>query len=194
MTTELILRSFLHNDRSIAVPFTGEAFFNATVAAKAFDKKPNDWLKTQDTQDYIAAISKIFAIEQDQQVVVRQGAPDTGGGTWLHPKLAIQFARWLHPEFAVWCDMQVEEILRGNRGVAAMPAPVASKHYEPGKGFQDAIREDRDILIPARFYSFIQEQSDAYQAQLDDYKTRVIGLQSGHIALLEKLVERGIKL
>lgn len=194
MTTELIIRSFLHNDRSITVPFTGEAFFNATVAAKAFGKLPGDWLRNKETQKYVDALRAALAMEQDQLVIVRQGGYPNEQGTWLHPKLVVAFARWLHPEFAVWCDMQVEEILRGNRGVAAMPAPVASKHYELGKGFQDAIREDRDILIPARFYSFIQEQSDAYQAQLDDYKTRVIGLQSGHIALLEKLVERGIKL
>ena len=24
----------------------------------------------------------------------------------------IAFARWLNPDFAVWCDMQIEEILK----------------------------------------------------------------------------------
>lgn len=59
MTTDLIIRSFLYNDRSIAVPFTGEAFFNATVAAKAFDKQPSDWLRTKETQDYLEAFREI---------------------------------------------------------------------------------------------------------------------------------------
>lgn len=40
------------------------------------------------------------------------GAPETGGGTWLHPKLGIAFARWLDPFFALWCDEQIESILR----------------------------------------------------------------------------------
>ena len=35
------------------------------------------------------------------------------GGTWLHPKLAIAFARWLSPDFAAWCDIQLDAILRG---------------------------------------------------------------------------------
>ena len=35
-------------------------------------------------------------------------------GTWLHPKLAVAFARWLSPDFAVWCDARVDELLRGN--------------------------------------------------------------------------------
>ena len=35
------------------------------------------------------------------------------GGTWLHPKLAIVFARWLNTKFAVWCDLKIEAILHG---------------------------------------------------------------------------------
>ena len=33
-----------------------------------------------------------------------------GGGTWLHPKLAVRFAQWLDPKFAVWCDMQINSL------------------------------------------------------------------------------------
>lgn len=89
--------------------------------------------------------------------------------------------------------MQVEEILRGNRGVAAMPAPAVPEYYEPGKEYRAAMREDRKILISALVYSHLLDESDAYRAQLDDYRTRVIGLQSQQIALLEKLAKRGIK-
>jgi len=46
-------------------------------------------------------------------VKTRTGAPDTGGGTWLHPKLAVAFARWLDVHFGVWCDEQIDTILRG---------------------------------------------------------------------------------
>src|SRR5699024_12733709 len=34
---------------------------------------------------------------------------DRGGGTWLHPKLAVVYARWLSVEFSVWCDARSEE-------------------------------------------------------------------------------------
>lgn len=46
-------------------------------------------------------------------VRARAGAPDTGGGTWLHPKLAVVFARWLNIDFAVWCDLHIDALLRG---------------------------------------------------------------------------------
>lgn len=138
-------------------------------------------------------MSENILLKPDQLVVVKTGAPNAGGGSWFHPKLVVAFARWLHPRFAVWCDMQVEEILRGNRGVAAMPAPAVPEYYEPGKEYRAAMREDRKILISALVYSHLLDESDAYRAQLDDYRTRVIGLQSQQIALLEKLAKRGIK-
>lgn len=44
-------------------------------------------------------------------VVTRGGSPETGGGTWLHPKLAVVFARWLDIRFAVWCDLHIDALL-----------------------------------------------------------------------------------
>jgi hypothetical protein len=32
-------------------------------------------------------------------------------GTWLHPDLAIPFARWLDVRFSIWCDQQIKKIL-----------------------------------------------------------------------------------
>jgi chromosome segregation ATPase len=45
-------------------------------------------------------------------VIIAEGAPENGGGTWLHPKLGIIFARWLSPHFAVWCDEQIADLLQ----------------------------------------------------------------------------------
>ena len=46
-------------------------------------------------------------------VKTKSGSPENGGGTWLHPKLAVQFARWLDVDFAVWCDLHIDALLRG---------------------------------------------------------------------------------
>jgi hypothetical protein len=45
--------------------------------------------------------------------MTKRGSPDTGGGTWLHPKLAVAFARWLNVRFGIWCDQQIDGLLRG---------------------------------------------------------------------------------
>lgn len=53
-------------------------------------------------------------VKQTGLVKARQGAQENGGGTWLHPKLAVPFARWLDVDFAVWCDDQIDGLIRGS--------------------------------------------------------------------------------
>lgn len=107
-----IVRTYQSGHFSIDVPFTGDGYFNATVVAKPFGKSPKDWLRTDEAQDYISAIRRKCLIEEYQLVKVVSGAPETGGGTWMHPKLAIRFAQWLDTDFCIWCDEQIESILR----------------------------------------------------------------------------------
>jgi hypothetical protein len=38
----------------------------------------------------------------------------TAQGTWIHRRLVIVFARWLSSDFAVWCDLTIEELLKNN--------------------------------------------------------------------------------
>lgn len=125
MSKSLIVKTFEHEGQPIDVSFTQEAFFNATQVAKAFGKMPKDWLKTDETQAYINAIRRKILIEENQLVRVVSGAPETGGGTWLHPKLGVAFARWLNVDFALWCDEIIEGILKGDVSppITAKPKP-----------------------------------------------------------------------
>jgi len=92
-----------------AVRFNAEGWINATEAAARFGKLPHDWLRLPDTVAYLEALSKYGKIPQ--LVRTQRGR---AGGTWLHPKLAVAFARWLDVGFAVWCDEQVDALLRGD--------------------------------------------------------------------------------
>lgn len=116
-----ILKPYSHNGQTINIQFTSDAFFNATAAAKPFGKLPKDWLKTEDAKAYISAIRRKILVEENQLVKAVNGAPSTGGGTWLHPKLAVVFARWLNVDFALWCDDQIEAILSGSTVSASLP-------------------------------------------------------------------------
>lgn len=54
-------------------------------------------------------------LTQSDLVIIKKGnSKNFSQGTWLHPKLAVDFARWLDPRFAVWCDEQIEHILSGS--------------------------------------------------------------------------------
>lgn len=93
------------------VQFDGDAWFNATSAAVRFGKSPHEWLRLPSTQEYLAALSARYG--KIPHVRTSRARADRGGGTWLHPKLAVRFAQWLDVRFAIWCDEQIDGLLRG---------------------------------------------------------------------------------
>ncbi len=50
----------------------------------------------------------------EESSLLKTKAGRHNGGTWLHPKLAVPFARWLDVRFAIWCDIQIENLLKKN--------------------------------------------------------------------------------
>jgi hypothetical protein len=102
---------------NLVVTFTEEGWFNATAVAERFGKNPYEWLRLPETKKYIAALKSTYG--KIPYVKSSRTRADRGGGTWLHPKLAVAFARWLDVRFAVWCDMQIDSIIKGTH-----------KHYD----------------------------------------------------------------
>lgn len=90
--------------------FNNDGWFNATAAAKKFGKRPVDWLRLDEANDYVEAVSDYLKCEPKSLLKTRKG---NNGGTWLHPDLAVVFARWLDVRFAVWCDQQIKTIIHG---------------------------------------------------------------------------------
>lgn len=127
------------------VQFNNDGWFNATAVAAHFGKRPVDWLYQRETLEYVTALANhmdksnsgflqqlnsikelngisaasktklLKLVKQTGLVKTKAGSPDTGGGTWMHPKLGVVFARWLSVEFAVWCDQQIEAIIHGKK-------------------------------------------------------------------------------
>ncbi|EPH8756355.1 KilA-N domain-containing protein, partial [Neisseria gonorrhoeae] len=115
------------------VSFRQDGFLNATSIAAHFGKLPKDYLKTEQTQQYISALAESLSertkilTDENQLVIVKKGnSKNFTQGTWLHPKLAIHFARWLNPRFAVWCDEQIEILLNGNVSDGIKPAKTTA--------------------------------------------------------------------
>lgn len=90
------------------VTFNEEGWLNATKLAEKYGKQINNFKLSTETVAYCEALSK--SLDSNDLISTRRG---NSGGTWLHPKLAVFFARWLNADFAVWCDMQIDEIVHG---------------------------------------------------------------------------------
>lgn len=120
------------------VSFQNNGYLNATVVAAHFNRRVGNYLKSERTQEYIAALAEKLSVtpkratEDNQIVIIKQGG--TEQGTWLHPKLAVDFARWLDPKFAVWCDEQIEQILSGS------PKLGTQTTIDERRGLVDAVK------------------------------------------------------
>jgi len=92
--------------------FNEQGWFNATQAAHKFNKSVHDWVRLPDTQKYMDALKRKYG-----KIPYLKTKRGNNGGTWLHPKLAVRFAQWLDIDFALWCDEQIDQLLRGNHPV-----------------------------------------------------------------------------
>lgn len=104
MTAVVILADY----QGLKVSFTDDGWFNATQAAARFEKEPAQWMRLPGTLAYLNALQRKYG--KNTYLKTRRGA---AGGTWLHPKLAVAFARWLDDDFAVWCDDQIDQLIHG---------------------------------------------------------------------------------
>lgn len=94
--------------------FNLDGWFNATEAAKRFSQKAHEWLRLPSTERYIAALGQALGFEagESRSKLVSTETARGRAGTWLHPKMAVAFARWLSDDFGVWCDLQIDALIR----------------------------------------------------------------------------------
>lgn len=116
------------------IPFWGEAYVNLTAMCAAFVRLPHEFLRLKSTESYIAALAAETGLPRDAVMCedhtslseVMRGNPVSllvsikgnhadgrGQGTWAHPDLAIECARWCHPPFGIWCNRTIRRLLSG---------------------------------------------------------------------------------
>ncbi|EDA5631119.1 DNA-binding protein [Salmonella enterica subsp. enterica] len=109
------------NYKGKPIRFNTDGWINATDIAKRFGKRLDHWLSNAETLEYVRALDEVYSGEPSKILHTRDSGyvktskarKDRGGGTWLHPKLSVAFARWCDPKFSVWCDLHIDSLLRG---------------------------------------------------------------------------------
>ena len=83
---------------------TTDGFVNATRMCKANGREWFTYARAERTREYIAALAAVPQFCGTELVQsIRGGTPELQG-TWIHPRLAVDLARWISPAFAVWMD------------------------------------------------------------------------------------------
>lgn len=94
-----------------------DGYINVTALATAYKLatgKRRDvahWLELERTKETLAHLNSITGIPVIELYQVFRGSPSNGGGTWIHPKLAIRFGIWLSDDFGFMIEEWVEQWL-----------------------------------------------------------------------------------
>jgi hypothetical protein len=91
---------------------TTDGYVNATTMCKANGKEWSKYRESDRCQTYLDALAETSEIRMFDLIESRQGQ---GGGTWVHPQVAVDLARWISAPFAVWMDGWFLEELSGGR-------------------------------------------------------------------------------
>lgn len=174
-----------------AVTFNADGWINATIAAARFDKAPNDWLRLSSTEEYIEKLAGRMNESNTGKsritlVTTRRGNT-ANSGTWLHPKLAVKFARWLSVDFEIWCDEQIDALVRSDQANWQQARQQSAVGY---RGLCDAlaIAYEENGKTPQRHH-FINEAKLINQVITGQFAGRNRDELSAHELLLVTLIE-----
>lgn len=112
---ELIVKEYLGNSIEFKM-VDGVVYANANKMASGFggSKKLADWKRSENTKRYIEALEKAYG-NSHMLIKSEKTNIEYGGGTWIHEKLILNFARYLNVEFEVYCDIILEKFIANNR-------------------------------------------------------------------------------
>ena len=172
----------------------GNVNVNLTQMAKPFgsSKKPDNWLRSEESKSYLNAISVSQKRELNDLVKVKNGG--TNRGTWVTDyRIAMRFAQWLSPEFSIAVDGLLVDLMRGD-SVVAKPFNGVEPAISQGKAWYNYLdvlqslgysRQSGSVTVRKRlfpqhftllfgrnfvtfeFCQFLKQRKDAYQLTLD---------------------------
>lgn len=172
---------FSYDNNPITFQLGEATMVNATEMAKPFGKLVKDWLKNNQTKEFINTLSTVRNILLTDLVKVKQGG--TAQGTWLHEDVALEFARWLSPSFAIWCNDRIKELMR--YGMTATPTTLDALLNDPDTMIQtlQALKSEREKVAQAnRRIATLTDQRDCFHSE----NQRLQRLHTGYIKTIER--------
>lgn len=126
---------------------TTDGYVNATAMCQANGREWFTYARSERSKEYVAALADHLKGSPQNCGNGADGSPQnptkliqaitTGPnnlrGTWVHPRIAVDLARWVSPAFAVWVDgWLLDELAAGGvsqvRETQPAPAPALNPH------------------------------------------------------------------
>lgn len=146
-----------HNiHESVVEQRQSDGYINATALTRAYKlatgkrRDVSEWLSNKRTQESLNHLSLKTGIPVIELYQVFQGSPETGGGTWIHPKLAVRFGIWLSDEFGYLVEEWVDQWLTSGQ----------SPQYESLNAMMPTASEAITTAIEKSLTPIIQQLND----------------------------------
>lgn len=125
---QLIIKDYMGSNIEFKV-VEGHVYANANKMAEAFggSKKLENWKASENTKEYIRELNQI---PKFQGIELIQSVRGNNGGTWIHEKLILNFARYLNTKFELWCDEQIATLLREGNVSIKKVTDIQNKRLE----------------------------------------------------------------
>ncbi len=135
MASNVVLIERRYNDVVIRQR-QSDNYMHATAMCSAGRKRWGDYFDLDHTQEFLAALSQetslaITSPDGNCLVQARAGRPDLGGGTWVHPLVAMNLAQWISSKFAVMVSKWIFELVTTDRVELAPVVPVPVSDVVP---------------------------------------------------------------
>ncbi len=152
-----------------------DAWVNLTEMCGAFGKRPVDFLRLPSTNDYLAALAADLGLLCENLTTTDKARGRAG--TWAHPDLGIECARWLSPALSIRCNRIIRRLLAGETIKGAPLTPS-----------QRRLRKQKLKLRGSE----LRVEIDGVRRQLDSM--RASEDLPGHVAVREWLAEQSLTL
>lgn len=170
-------------------------YINATGLMKSIEgeeRQIQEYFRSTHTQKYISALELFLikgnSLNKNKGLFYRKAG--RYGGTWIHKKLFLNFARWLSPEFEIICDHLLEQVfeyadeLRQSRKILRelqIPLNDVIKKYLVDTGIREesayiqfAVMIKKMVGAPDERDTYTKHQLDTAQKIIEEYRAMIV--------------------
>jgi hypothetical protein len=169
-----------------------DGYLDATAMCRAHGKQFSNYRQNQQTEAFLEALSETLGIPRVDLV---QSVEGRGGGTWVHPQVAINLAQWCSPAFAVMVSKWVFDWFSGGMAEPTASSLLISQFIrELGPyheaGLREGLRLGMGMVLPK------VEQIDHKSDTAINLATKAFEISRSHedrLGELERAKEKKIK-
>jgi len=161
-----------------------DGYISATAMCEVAGKRWDNYFRLKSTEEYLSVLStdlKLGLIEKNPfphigataLIQVFQGGDYSQQGTWVHPEVAVDLAKWLSPEFRMLVNRWVVQWMSGSHQQQSEPQSEPKKlPWTPPEKFPKMTEEEFNGLSPVDKW-YVTESDEERNLRLQTERSEI---------------------